>query len=59
MENRIDSENKILEIRAEEVQLPKPDFLRRYKEEDIRQYLQDASCSLSPTEDQGHSERQQ
>ena len=45
LENRIDSENKILEIRAEEAQLPKPDFLGRYKEEDVRQYLQDAAGS--------------
>lgn len=42
LENRIDSENKILEIRAKEAQLPKADFLGRYKEEDVRQYLQDA-----------------
>ena len=45
LENRIDNENKILEIRAEEAQLPKPDFLRRYKEEDIRKYLQDVAGS--------------
>ena len=45
LENRIDNENKILEIRAEEAQLPKPDFLRRYKEEDIRPYLQDVAGS--------------
>lgn len=43
LEKRIDSENKTLEIRAETAQLPKPDFLGRYKEEDVRQFLDDAA----------------
>ena len=45
LENRIESENRMLEVQAETARLPKPDFLGRYKEEDVKQYLQDAAGS--------------
>ena len=43
LQRRIDRDNEALEIRAETAQLPKPDFLSRYKEEDVRQFLDDAA----------------